>query len=355
MTPEQIKKTKAFQDWMDINHPNWVNGKNLNKGNGYGNFGASTRKAWNLYGDEFNSQYNPKSDVSTQTSTDKKVDPQIEQLGIYLNNIEFLSPNNEPIKITLDKNNKLSDYILNNHKSWKQVNPNLTLLQSLIYSLIKKYNISSFNAPESYKEELDKIISENIIEGVKGLKNILLEQFKKVSYVVKNGEIQKPTPKSADGPSTTGQPTGPLIEPKKPTPPVPTKPEPVKPDEGEKVTQQEVQQTLQNNANIKEIKKYSDRIKTTETPRYEACDNLFDNYESQLKLLKKQIEQGLIQPPKGDEPVLQDIKKKLKWCKTASEGKWRFALKFSQMSTLKDDKIKDSEGNKIPNPFKVNF
>jgi hypothetical protein len=40
---------KAFQDWMDINHPNWVNGKNLNKGSGYGNFGPSTKAAWAKY------------------------------------------------------------------------------------------------------------------------------------------------------------------------------------------------------------------------------------------------------------------------------------------------------------------
>jgi|688.fasta_scaffold46627_14 hypothetical protein len=44
---------KMFQDWMDKNHPNWVNGKNLNKGSGYGNFGPSTSKAWDKYGTEY--------------------------------------------------------------------------------------------------------------------------------------------------------------------------------------------------------------------------------------------------------------------------------------------------------------
>jgi hypothetical protein len=43
-------EVKAFQDWMDKNYPNWVNGKNLNKGSGYGTYGPSTTKAWNTYG-----------------------------------------------------------------------------------------------------------------------------------------------------------------------------------------------------------------------------------------------------------------------------------------------------------------
>lgn len=44
---------KAFQDWMDAKHPNWVNGKNLNKGSGYGTFGPSTSKAWGSFGSEY--------------------------------------------------------------------------------------------------------------------------------------------------------------------------------------------------------------------------------------------------------------------------------------------------------------
>lgn len=44
---------KSFQDWMDIKHPNWVLGENLNKGSGYGNFSKPTKMAWNLYGAEY--------------------------------------------------------------------------------------------------------------------------------------------------------------------------------------------------------------------------------------------------------------------------------------------------------------
>ena len=48
--PSDVKK---FQDWMDIYHPNWVNGKNLNKGSGYGTYGPSTQKAWALWKADF--------------------------------------------------------------------------------------------------------------------------------------------------------------------------------------------------------------------------------------------------------------------------------------------------------------
>ena len=48
-----IEEIKAFQDWMDAKHPNWVNGKNLNKGAGYGNFGPSTKTAYTTYGAEY--------------------------------------------------------------------------------------------------------------------------------------------------------------------------------------------------------------------------------------------------------------------------------------------------------------
>jgi hypothetical protein len=293
--------------------------------------------------------------TSTQISTDKKVDPQIKELQNYLSVIRFFSPNGSRINLSLTK--ELYNDVLNYFDGLKDSEPNITLLQALISFLIEseRYNVSSFDAPQGYQSQIEMLIQENIITLTSGLKNILLEQAKRVGYVVKSGKIQKQTQTSTDGPSTAGPPTGPLIEPKKTTPPVPPPSTLTKPNDGEKVTQQEVQQTLQNNVNIKEIKKYSDRIKTTETPRYEACDNLFDNYESQLKLLKRQIEQGLIEPPKGDEPILQDIKTKLKWCYTSSEGKLRFKFKFKQMSSLRDENIKNAKGEQIPNPFKVNI
>ena len=55
LTTEQVK---AFQNWMDNTHPNWVNGKNLNGGAGYGNFGTSTKAAFSQYGAEWASKNN---------------------------------------------------------------------------------------------------------------------------------------------------------------------------------------------------------------------------------------------------------------------------------------------------------
>jgi hypothetical protein len=297
----------------------------------------------------------PENTKDTQTT----VDPQIKELRKYLNNIEFLSPNNERINLKLD--NTLYNKVLNNYESWKDVNSNITLLQSLILTLVKdkNYNVSGFNAPETYKDQIDKLLSENIIQKLKGLKNILLEQFNTVSYVVKNGKIQKPSSQGTKQPSTAGQPTGPLLPPKTSTVQTPEIKKPseikLKPEERKMIPQNTTTQLLSDNKNIQKIKYYSDRIDTTKTPNYKLCDNLFDNYESEIKLLKKQIEQGLVNPPKGDEPILGEIKSKIKWCYTSSQEKWRFKFKFSQLSSLRDDKIKNSKGEEIDNPFKVNI
>lgn len=52
---ESSDQVKAFQDWMDAKHPNWVNGSNLNKGKGYGNVkGPTTEKMYNQYKSEYN-------------------------------------------------------------------------------------------------------------------------------------------------------------------------------------------------------------------------------------------------------------------------------------------------------------
>ncbi len=52
-----IADIKKFQDWMDLKHPNWLdNGKSLNKGFGYGNYGSQTTKAWGKYSSEYGTQ-----------------------------------------------------------------------------------------------------------------------------------------------------------------------------------------------------------------------------------------------------------------------------------------------------------
>lgn len=51
---------KAFQDWLDNVHPNWINnGGGLHGGGGYGNFGSKTQKAWSDYGAEYTGASTP--------------------------------------------------------------------------------------------------------------------------------------------------------------------------------------------------------------------------------------------------------------------------------------------------------
>ena len=76
---------KAFQDWMDVNHPNWVKEvANLNKGKGYGTYGPSTKKAWGKYGSDYTKSLGvvsptetPKPSTTSETSP-KDATPQPE-------------------------------------------------------------------------------------------------------------------------------------------------------------------------------------------------------------------------------------------------------------------------------------
>jgi len=44
---------KAFQDWMDINYPTWLNNGRLSKGAGYGNYGSNTSNAYEIHKQEY--------------------------------------------------------------------------------------------------------------------------------------------------------------------------------------------------------------------------------------------------------------------------------------------------------------
>lgn len=75
--PKELKNSegvKKFQDWMDTNHPNWVKGKNLNKGGGYGKFGPSTKAAWDKYKNEYYSGAPLKVTTPSITDADAPVD-----------------------------------------------------------------------------------------------------------------------------------------------------------------------------------------------------------------------------------------------------------------------------------------
>jgi len=40
------RQVAEFQDWLDINHPTWYNGKTLNRDGGWGIYGPFTKKSW---------------------------------------------------------------------------------------------------------------------------------------------------------------------------------------------------------------------------------------------------------------------------------------------------------------------
>ncbi len=59
---------QMFQDWLDMEYPTWLNGGKLNKGSGYGNFGANTKKAWSTYGAKYTKE-NPSISKGSSVST----------------------------------------------------------------------------------------------------------------------------------------------------------------------------------------------------------------------------------------------------------------------------------------------
>ena len=205
MTPEQIKKTKAFQDWMDINHPNWVectdskctNGKNLNKGKGYGTFGQSTTKVWNLYGNDFNAQYNPQSDGGGAAQQSETVDKAKEIFDKFNESVNFLSVNNE--KFNLEYNQQVSNKI--KHFLSKNFNEETSYVGAIL-SLYGK-NISKYKTDEDIQSKIDLHLPAlqnylTLYEGIQlkrssGLSQILEQASKIVVVNVVNGIPKKQT------------------------------------------------------------------------------------------------------------------------------------------------------------------
>ena len=132
---------KAFQDWLDKVHPNWINnGGGLHGGGGYGSFGSKTQKAWSDYGTEYNTAsapvviaggtklYIPKSGyvlLYSYPSADK-------QYGVqYITQADFLT-------------NPFAQYIENTGTGWAKVAymPSWNLAKnptSVMLSYAKKY------------------------------------------------------------------------------------------------------------------------------------------------------------------------------------------------------------------------
>ena len=200
----KAQKTKDFQDWMDINHPNWVgctdnactNGRNLNKGNGYGNFGESTTKSWNLYGNDFNAQYNPQSSGGNAQQI-VAVDKAKEIFDKFNESVNFLSVNNE--KFNLEYNQQVSNKI--KHFLSKNFNEETSYVGAIL-SLYGK-NISKYKTDEDIQNKIDLHLPAlqnylTLYEGIKikrssGLSQILEQASKIVVVNVVNGIPKKQT------------------------------------------------------------------------------------------------------------------------------------------------------------------
>lgn len=299
-------------------------------------------------------QNKPTKETPTQTSTDKKVDPRWKELEYYLSVIRFFSPNGSRINLRLTT--ELYNKVLIHFKGLKNSGENFTLLQALIDFLIEgeseKYNVSSFDAPQGYQSQIEMLIQENIITLTSGLKNILLEQAKRVGYVVKSGKIQKQTPKSADGPSTSGPPSGPVYTPKNATPPVTSdvpKETPNEPDFGRELTskkpeggEKNTKSEFANNINVKNILTYSNTIDLTGEPDKETCVDLIDIYSKNVPVISQAIKVNNMTPVDANDPTLIGIKKAVEWC--IAKHRFTFRTKISDMNRI----------NNLEEPFKIN-
>jgi hypothetical protein len=201
---DKTPKIKAFQDWMDSTYPNWVgctdskctNGKNLNKGKGYGTFGPSTTKAWSEWGNDFNAQYNPQSDGGNvqQPATEDKSK---EIFDKFNDSVNFLSVNNE--KFNLEYNQQVGNRI----KQFlsKRYNEESSYVGAIL-SLYGK-NISKYKTDEDIQSKIDTQLSSlqnylTLYEGIQlkrssGLSKILEQASKIVVVNVVNGIPKKQT------------------------------------------------------------------------------------------------------------------------------------------------------------------
>jgi hypothetical protein len=139
--PYMKGKAEAFQDWMDKKHPNWLNGQNLNQGQGYGNWGTNTTNAWNTYSLDFNKEFEVESpnDVNSfrawfnqtypQKAREYDLDPQ-GQLNDYFKNAYYYKPDGKTTAGELWKGSSGSGANVGTGESPKQPTETLDTLSS---------------------------------------------------------------------------------------------------------------------------------------------------------------------------------------------------------------------------------
>jgi hypothetical protein len=201
---DKTPKIKAFQDWMDSTYPNWVgctdskctNGKNLNKGKGYGTFGPSTTKAWSEWGNDFNAQYNPQSGGGGNVQQPETVDKAKEIFDKFNDSVFFRSVNNEPMNI------EYTPEIAKKIKYLKGLNYNdecsyLGAILALYGKIISKYktDINTQNNIDTHLPYLQKYlqtINESLqLKRPNGLARILEQVSDFVTVYIDNGVPRK--------------------------------------------------------------------------------------------------------------------------------------------------------------------
>lgn len=199
----KVQKIKDFQYWMDLNHPNWVgctdsactNGKNLNKGKGYGEFGPSTAKAWGIYGNDFNAQYKPQTNQNTPAPA---VDNEKQIFDKFNDSVFFYSTNNE--RFNLEYNPQIGKWI----KYF--VNKKFNEESSYLGSVLASYGnmISKYKTDEEIQNKIDSQLPslqsylKTLFEGIQikrmiGLGQILEQISNLVTVNVVNRIPQKQT------------------------------------------------------------------------------------------------------------------------------------------------------------------
>ena len=94
MDGKNKQEVMAFQDWLDSKGYKWVNGKALNKGYGYGNYGTSTTKAYAKYGSDYEKSLvkpTPAVGKATQTTTKEptaETQKQMKEKGLFWNKLK---------------------------------------------------------------------------------------------------------------------------------------------------------------------------------------------------------------------------------------------------------------------------
>jgi len=207
---DKTPKTKAFQDWMDSTHPNWVgctdskctNGKKLNKGNGYGTFGPSTTKAWSKWGNDFNAQYNPQSDGGGNIQQPETVGKEKQIFDIYSKKIWFYNKNN--VIFNLQEFNPQIGKEIDTF-----ISDGFNQPSAFLGAILMNYGtqIIKYKTRKNVQDEIDKFLTDlqntlkerlNLSEGFKlkkllGLSQILEEISEFITVNVVNGVPKKPT------------------------------------------------------------------------------------------------------------------------------------------------------------------